>query len=79
MRKANIQSTMEMDVNIGQDSARAETNTELLRTDCPPESSSVNHASEEMMLQPTSLNIEKDLKIRSPQIALGLTQYIDTV
>ena len=66
---------MEMDVNIGLDSARAETNTELLRADCPPESNSVNHASEDRMLQSTSLNIEKDLKIRSPQIALDLTHY----
>ena len=57
---------MEGDVNIGLDSARAGENIELLRTDRPIDSDSVNHTSENVMSQSTSPYIDEDLQRYAP-------------
>ena len=68
---------METDVNIGQNSARAEMNTELLR----PQSqiglvSSLNHTSGKLSSQHSSpINNEQTRKIRSPLNAHASTQH----
>ena len=68
---------MEGDVNIGLDGARAGENNELLRTDRPTDSDSVNHTSENVMSQSTSPYIAEDLQQRyaPPKSAVDPSQY----
>ena len=68
---------MEGDVNIGLDGARAVENLELLRTDRPIDSDSVNHTSENVMSQSTSPYIAEDLQQRyaPPKSAVDPSQH----